>query len=200
MKRNRAVAAGMLALVCGGCAQMGGGGGGGWQSLLDPQLAQFERVGQANWSVVDGAAVANRGVGYLVTKQDYGDFELRAEFWADAGANSGIFIRCADRVKITAANCYEVNIWDERPEPKYGTGAIVDVAAVNPMPKAAGRWNTYVITAKGDHLTVTLNGQKTVDVRHGKHARGPIVLQQAQGVKKDSGDWIKFRKVEVRPL
>jgi hypothetical protein len=197
MKRT-AIAAAVLVVVSGGCATMGGGGG--WESLLDPQLSAFDRVGQANWRVEDGAAVANRGVGYLVTKKDYGDFELRAEFWADAGANSGIFLRCADRVKITAANCYEVNIWDQRPEPKYGTGAIVDVAAVNPMPKAGGRWNTYVITAKGDHLTVTLNGQRTVDVRHAKHARGPIVLQQAQGVVKDSGDAIKFRKLEVRPL
>jgi hypothetical protein len=196
MKRT-AIAAAVL-VVSGGCAMMGRSGG--WESLLDPQLSAFDRVGQANWRVEDGAAVANRGVGYLVTKKDYGDFELRAEFWADAGTNSGIFIRCADRVKITAANCYEVNIWDQRPEPKYGTGAIVDVAAVNPMPKAAGRWNTYIVTAKGDHLTVTLNGQRTVDVRHGKHARGPIVLQQAQGVVKDSGDAIKFRKLEVRPL
>jgi hypothetical protein len=196
MKRTMAVA--LLALAAGGCAHMDMGGG--WQSMLDPQLGQFDRVGEANWSVQDGAAVANRGIGYLVSKKDYGDFELRAEFWADAGTNSGIFIRCADRVKITAANCYEVNIWDQRPEPKYGTGAIVDVAAVNPMPKAGGRWNTYVVTAKGDHLTVTLNGQRTVDVRHGKHARGPIALQQAQGVVKDSGDWIKFRKLEIRPL
>ena len=197
MKRTMAIAAAVL--VSGGCATMGGGGG--WESLLDPQLSKFDRVGQANWSYVDGAVVANRGIGYLVTKSDYADFELRAEFWADAGTNSGIFLRCSDRVKITAANCYEVNIWDERPEPKYGTGAIVDVAAVNPMPRAGGRWNTYVVTAKGDHLTVTLNGQRTVDIRHAKHARGPIVLQQALGVKKEaSADWIKFRKLEVRPL
>jgi hypothetical protein len=198
MKRTMAVAAAVL--LSGGCATMGAGGG-GWESLLDPQMSKFDRVGQANWSYVDGAVVANRGIGYLVSKNDYADFELRAEFWADAGTNSGIFIRCADRVKITAANCYEVNIWDERPEPKYGTGAIVDVAAVSPMPRAAGRWNTYVVTAKGDHLTVTLNGQRTVDIRHAKHARGPIVLQQALGIKKEaSADWIKFRKLEVRPL
>ena len=198
MKRTMAIAAAVL--VSGGCATMGGGGG-GWESLLDPQLSKFDRVGQANWSYVDGAVVANRGIGYLVSKRDYADFELRAEFWADAGTNSGIFLRCNDRVKITAANCYEVNIWDQRKEQKYGTGAIVDVAAVNPMPRAAGRWNTYVVTAKGDHLTVTLNGQRTVDIRHAKHARGPIVLQQAHGVKKEaSADWIKFRKLEVRPL
>ena len=200
MKRTMAMAAAVLGLVSGGCAQMGGGGGGGWESLLDPQLSKFDRVGEANWRVEDGAAIANRGVGFLVTKRDYGDFELRAEFWSDPGTNSGIFFRCNDRVKITAANCYEANIWDQRKEQKYGTGAIVDVGAVDPMPRAGGRWNTYVVTARGDHLTVTLNGQKTVDVRHAKHARGPIALQQAQGLVKDAGYWIKFRKLEIRTL
>jgi hypothetical protein len=38
----------------------------------------------------------------------------------------------------------------QRPGPEYGTGAIVDIAKVSPMPKAGGRWNTYEIYAKGD--------------------------------------------------
>ena len=193
-----AMVAAVLALVSGGCAHMGMGGN--WESLLDPQLSKFDRLGNANWRYEDGAAVANRGEGFLLTKQEYGDFELRAEFWAEPDTNSGIFIRCNERLKLTSVTCYEVNIWDMRPEPKYGTGAIVAIAAVDPMPKAGGRWNTYVITAKGDHLTVTLNGQRTVDVRNGRNARGPIGFQQAAGVKKDSGDAIKFRKLEIRPL
>ena len=41
---------------------------------------------------------------------------------------------------VSTSNAYEVNIWDERPEQRYGTGAIVDIAAVDPMPKAGGRW------------------------------------------------------------
>jgi len=61
------------------------------------------------------------------------------------------------------------------------------------MPKAGGKWNTYEITAKGQQLTVVLNGTKTVDVQDGKHARGPLALQYAAGV-------VKFRKVQVKPL
>jgi hypothetical protein len=53
-----------------------------------------------------------------------------------------------------------VNIFDKRPDPTYGTGAIVDVAKVDPMPKAGGKWNTYEITAKGSQLTVVLNGRR----------------------------------------
>jgi hypothetical protein len=166
----------------------------GWTVLFDGKdLNNFNKVGDADWKIVDGAVQADKGNGFLVTKNSYGDFQLKAEFWADTKANSGIFIRCSDPQKITAANAYEVNIFDERPDPTYGTGAIVDVAKVVPMPKAAGKWNTYEVTAKGDQLIVILNGQKTVDVKDSKHARGPIGLQYAAGV-------IKFRKVEIKPL
>ena len=40
------------------------------------------------------------------------------------------------------------------------------------MPKAAGKWNTYEITAKGAKLTVVLNGVKTVEAQDNKHANG----------------------------
>ncbi len=174
--------------------------GGGWTTLFDgSSLAQWNQVGDANWRIADGAVVADKGSGFLVSKKTYGDFQIRAEFWADSDANSGIFIRCSDAQKLTATVCYEVNIYDKRPDPLYGTGAIVDVSKVDPMPKAGGRWNTYDIVAKGDHLVVTLNGVKTADARNSKPANGVIGLQYAPGVVKDKGV-IKFRKVEIKPL
>src|SRR5829696_5434148 len=136
----------------------------GWTSLFDGKsLDNFNKVGDANWRIEDDAVVADKGTGFLVTKNSYGDFQLRAEFWADEDTNSGIYIRCTDPQNITSANSYEVNIYDKRPEPIYGTGAIVDLAKVDPMPKAGGKWNVYEITAKGHTLTVILNGKKTVD-------------------------------------
>jgi len=33
------------------------------------------------------------------------------------------------------------------------------------MPKAAGKWNVYEITAQGPHLVVVLNGRKTADMQ-----------------------------------
>src|SRR6266849_2609956 len=95
--------------------------------------------------------------------------------------------------QIDAKICYEVNIFDKRPDPTYGTGAIVDVAKVDPMPKAAGKWNTYEITAQGPHLVVVLNGQKTADVQDSKHLGGPVALQYGSGV-------VKFRKLQIKEL
>jgi 3-keto-disaccharide hydrolase len=173
----------------------------GWTPMMDGKSLDdhWKKIGEADWKIEDGAAVANKGTGYLVSKQPYGDFQLKVEFWADDDTNSGIFIRCADPEKIGSATCYEVNIFDKRPEAAYGTAAIVDVAKVEPMPKAAGKWNTFEITAQGPHLVVVFNGTKTVDVQDSKHGKGVIALQHAAGADKKEGA-IKFRKVEIKPL
>jgi hypothetical protein len=171
----------------------------GWVTLVDTgKMGDWDEVGKANWAMKDGILTADKltegkDPGYLVTKTSYNDFQIRAEFWADEEANSGIFIRCDQSKKIDAKICYEVNIYDKRPDPSYGTGGIVDVAKVDPMPKAAGKWNTYEITAQGSHLVVVLNGQKTADVQDSKHASGPFALQYGSGT-------IKFRKVQIKPL
>ena len=122
------------------------------------------------------------------------------EFWADHTTNSGIFIRATDPGTITATSSYEVNIFDQRPEPAYGTGAIVDVASVSPMPKAGGKWNTFDITARGPQLIVVFNGVQTVNVRHSAFAGGPFALQFANGPKDAPGGAIKWRKVQIRSL
>jgi Domain of Unknown Function (DUF1080). len=204
MKRTFAVAA--LALGLSGCGMMHstmhGDGDAKWTTLFDGRsLDNFTPIGDANWRLQDGAVVADKGSGFLVTKETYGDVEIRAEFWADDDANSGVFVRCEDRTKLTSDNCYEFNIFDKRPVAIYGTGAIVDTGKVlvTPLPKAGGRWNTYEIVAKGDHLMVKMNGVKTAEAHDAKHARGAIGLQYAPGVVKDKGV-IKFRKVEIRPL
>ena len=166
----------------------------GWVTLFDgSRLDGWNTIGDANWQLVDGAVQADRGNGFLVTKASYRDFQLKLEFWVDADANSGVFIRCSDPQKIGADNSYEVNIFDKRPNQDYRTGGIVDVAKPLSVVNTGGRWNTYEITAQGSRLTVTLNGTRTVDVEHRGYAQGPIALQYGAGT-------VKFRNVQIRPL
>lgn len=68
---------------------------GAWRTLLDgTNMNQWTPIGMANWRVVDGAVQADNNMGgFLVSKEMYGDFELRAEVWVTPDANSGIFIR-----------------------------------------------------------------------------------------------------------
>jgi Domain of Unknown Function (DUF1080) len=166
----------------------------GWTVLFDGKnLSSFNAIGDANWQLMDGIVQANKGTGFLVTKASYADFQLKVEFWVDDEANSGVFIRCENPQQITAMNAYEVNIYDKRPDPTYGTGAIVDVSKPLTAMKAGGKWNTYEITAQGPHMVVTLNGTKTVDVQNSAHARGSIGLQYGAGT-------VKFRSVQIKAL
>ena len=101
-----------------GCVQQPGDrSDSGWITLLDgSNLDYWMTVGKANWRVVDGVVQADQGNGYLVSKNSYSDFQIRAEFWVDTPANSGIFIRCADPQKIGTATCYDITngkkLWD----------------------------------------------------------------------------------------
>lgn len=211
---------GLLALsLLSGCAITPPGEPSGWTPLYDKgsNLNDWTMVGDANWRLQDDALVADflrsKMPSYLVSMKTHSNFQIRAEFWVDSQTNSGIFIRCQDPTVIGADNCYEVNIWDSRPDPSYGTGAIVNVAKVVdritgrlldfggivdvskllPLPRAGGQWNVMEITAQDDLLVVQLNGTETVRVRDGKWSQGHIALQYGSGI-------VKFRQVLIKPL
>jgi hypothetical protein len=172
--------------------------GEGWIQLFDGKTLDgwTPSDDNVNWRVEDGAIVADKSKGkggnHLVTKNSYKDHQIYAEFWSSPDANSGIFVRCNPK-QIGAKTCYEVNIFDTRPDPSYGTGSIVYFAEVNPMPKAGGQWNTFEITAKGRNIIVTLNGKQTVNLHNGMFEQGHFTLQYGGGA-------VKFRKVAVKPL
>jgi hypothetical protein len=156
-------------------------------------MTNFDQVGNASWRIAERAVTADRGNGWLVTKEPYGDFKLRAEFYNDEGTNSGVFIRCENPAQISAQSCYEVNIFDGNPNKDNATGAVVGVAKVERIPQTELKWNVIEIEAKGPLINVSVNGERTASVRDTKHARGRIGLQYASGV-------IYWRKVQIQPL
>ena len=174
---------------------------GGWITLFDGKnLDQWVGDGTATFKIEDGSVVAvdkkdpKAVASYLVTKQSYKDFELRAEFWVSDDANSGIYFRVTDPASPNGKTAYEANIFDTRPDPSYGTGAIPDVAKALTVLKTGGKWNTYEITVKGSKFTLVLNGTKTVDgAEDSKFAAGRLALQFGKGT-------VKFRKIEIKPL
>lgn len=190
----------LAALALAGCTGMSPSADGGWTTLLDGAKGfdeNWQRIGAANWRIVDGVAQADTGEkgksSYLMTKKAYGDFMLRAEFWVSDDANSGIYMRCPDVNDITDMNCTEANIFDQRPDQTYATGAITHLSAIRNGPKAGGKWNTFEITANGPRIVVVMNGVKTAETDKSHALRGNIGLQWAAGV-------VKFRKVEIKPL
>ena len=174
--------------------------GAGWMTLFDGKtLEGWTQVGDPNISLMDGVVQADKGNGHLVSKNEYSDFELRTEIWIDAKANSGIFVRFPDKTKPSSKDGYEFNVFDARPDPSYGTGAIVDTAKAATVMKAANKWTSMEIIAKGAELSFKLDGVTTIDKApsngngHLNSSKGFISLQFGGGL-------VRFRKVEIREL
>ena len=200
MKRMLARAAALLiAAAVAGCGHLLPQQG--WITLIDGEkgLENFAPSGSdANWRAAEGAILADKatqkGSSTLVSKKSFKDFELYTEFWASEDTNSGIYIRIRNPQNVsTSTGAYEVQIWDKNPNPAYSTGSLVNVASVNPVYKAGGKWNTFEIHAQGPDITVKLNGVVTVHARDARFAEGPVGIQY-------NGGPIKIRKLLVREL
>lgn len=114
------------------------------------------------------------------------------------GGDSGILIRGAvtSQINIVCKSAGSGELYGYR---KKVPGVSPEVKAAC-VPKvradhAPGEWNHFVITAKGERVTVELNGKRVIDgaVLPGLPARGAIALQH-------HGEGIEFRNVRVREL
>jgi hypothetical protein len=195
MKKNCAMVAILLAVALFGCAAQPGGAG--WVTLIDGEngLQNFTQLGAANWTASNGAIQADKkstaDAGILLSKESYKDLEVYAEFWADEEANSGIYIRVMNQKVVNTRAAYEIQIWDK--SPTMATASLMPPAKAAPTFKAAGKWNTMEISARGPRMTVKMNGEQAVDVSDTAFTHGPIALQYNAGT-------IRFRKVMVKPL
>ncbi|MCL4177551.1 MAG: DUF1080 domain-containing protein [Verrucomicrobia bacterium] len=168
----------------------------GWVLLFDGETTfGWTPRGNAQWLVANGELTTQpgSGAGMLATTTEFADFELKADFWIDDTANSGVFLRAPTQGDITASNAYEVNIYDAHAT--WPTGSINEIGRAQGSPKSAGQWNSYHLTARGSELIVRLNGATVLEARDAKHARGTIALQQYNGQ-----GTVKFRNLKLRPL
>ena len=168
--------------------------GAGWTMLFDgSNLDHFTKTGNANWRVVDRILEADMPRGFLVSKESYGDFELRAEIWVTPDSNGGVLFRITDPKDPGIENGYELNINDKRGDQAGRTGSIVNVAKPLVAYDAGNRWTTIEITARGPRMTARLNGTVTAEADDSKYARGPVALQAAGGL-------VRYRNVQIREI
>ena len=157
-------------------------------------ILRWNQVGEAQWNWNGSEVTVSPGGpdGMLITTQHFRDFRLRVEFKPDAQVNSGVFIRCQNPNEITPFTCYEINIWDRHPNQDFRTGAIV-ARAFPPLAHldTIGKWNVYEISARGDTITVHLNGTKAAELKDPTHKTGFIALQR-----EEAGE-ISFRNIAI---
>jgi thiamine biosynthesis lipoprotein ApbE len=182
----------------------------GWRDLLGgaTPLSKWEAVdgdadprAPSDYAVKDGvlAIPSSQPAGYLRTKADVRDFDLRLEVRQARMSNSGLFLRGrreskgADGARVSGGNpaysgC-EIQLLDDwnwetvtktKLEPWQFTGSLY--GAVPPALKELkpiGEWNTLEVLARGSRMACALNGQTIWDVDTSKLAVDPPFTQRA---------------------
>ena len=171
-------------------------------------LEGWEATKPELWSVKDGMIVGKQGKNqiknntFLATKEEYKDFVLKASvrLVRDEG-NSGIQFRTRILPDGTARG-YQADV------AKGYWGLLLEEGSPNrliikrPAPEAVKKlkpdaWNDYEITAKGHHITLVLNGIKSVDLEDPTgDLSGVIALQIHVGPAME----VQFKDIKIKEL
>ncbi len=111
--------------------------------------------------------------GDLWTKASYGDFVVSLEFRAKEKSRSGVLLRTTDIADWLQHSLKVQILQGDEAAPVHLVGAICDVAApARQVTITPGEWYRYVITAKGNKITVMLNNEEVnkVDLGQWKEA------------------------------
>jgi hypothetical protein len=198
----------------------------GWSTLFNAKdLSGWEQIGEAVWTVLqDGSLVGQRDLrkvplfssepeyrswlntqAWLYTKKEYGEFDLRLQYWMRFGGNSGVSIRDVSRARHAVTNPpdfkrtpsrigYEIQINNHYPD-NSPTGSIYTFVTAKPGVQIDDQWNTLEIEARKDIIRVRLNGQLVAEHSGDpkRALRGPIGLQLH-----DQYTVAMFRNIEIR--
>jgi hypothetical protein len=170
-------------------------------------MDRWDADGQKVWSVADGAIKSNakQGAGRILTKQEFPNFVLKAEFRAHPDIHAHILLRQPRPGSGGRGGAgYELQIRDKDPAPRadgsFLTASLVNVGRAPADAKIVpGRWNSLEITMDGTHMMVTYNGRKVVDGNDSRRASGAIALDLAQPNEAPDAD-IEFRNLKIKPL
>jgi hypothetical protein len=179
------------------------------QSLFDGKtLAGWTIENNGQFSVKDGNLFVDRGTGWLRSNKTYADYGLVMEFrFLEKGANSGVFVRTGptsnDNADGWPNDGYQVQCRDST-EGEYPLGALIPYGAPEfqstifneALLKAnlpTGEWSTFEITARGESLSIKLNGVEVCAVTSIKNLAGHIGIQGEKGL-------LEFRRIEVTEL
>jgi hypothetical protein len=203
----------------------------GWRLLFDGQTTQgwrgFKKADfpASGWVVADGCLkkVAtgtgdSLGSGDIVTKDTFGDFDLRFEWRISPGGNSGVKYFVTEERSGPIAHEYQVLDDAGHPDAKVGThrqaSAFYDVMPPSAAAKKlapVGQFNQGRVLVRGNHVEHWLNGARVLEyelaspelkaaiarskfkevVGFGTRIQGHILLQ-------DHGDEVCYRNVKIQ--
>ena len=145
-----------------------------WHTLFDGRLQDTFRGWRSDgmpkgWHVVDGTLAKEGNVDDLVTREQFGNFELELEWKIGKAGNSGIFYRGTREYDEIYWSGPEYQLLDDAnaPDGRNRLTAAASAYGIYAAPagvvKPFGEWNITRIIIRGDHVEHWLNGRKVVE-------------------------------------
>jgi hypothetical protein len=146
----------------------------GWRQLFDGKSADAWRVyhsqsASSGWSVENGALRKTTPTDDIITREQFGDFELALDWKLSPRGNAGIFYRGTEEYNKVYWSAPEYQLLDDAGH-RDGSDRLTAAGAayaLYPAPagvvKPAGEWNTTRIVVKGPHVEHWLNGAKLLE-------------------------------------
>ena len=144
-----------------------------WHTLFDGKDTDAFRgwisgVLPAGWHVVDGTLTKDGNVEDLLTRAQYGSFELELEWKIGKDGNSGVLYRVTREYDHLYWSGPEYQLLDDANAPDGRSQLTATGAAYGIYPSPAGivkpfgQWNSTRIILKGSHVEHWLNGRQVV--------------------------------------
>jgi len=170
----------------------------GWQAKQGKAESEEEKAKwQQHWKVEDGLIKFDGQGPTLWTSRKFKDFVLMVDWLFPKPGDSGIFLRgqAKSQVNIWCRDMGSGEVWGYRTDKKMPEEVRKACTPIKKMDKPVGQWNTFVITMKGDRLTVELNGQVVIE-----NARLPGVPPEGEIALQRHGNPIDFRNIYIKEL
>ena len=197
----------------------------GWRSLFDGTNTNAWRgyklpTMPAGWRIVDGVLTKSGPVEDIITKEQFGNFELAMDWKLSAGGNAGLFYRGTEEYDHIYWSAPEYQLLDDagHPDGKSRLTAAGADYALYPSPagivKPADEWNSTLLVVNGNRVQHWLNGQRLLEYElgsadwqqkvaaskfaaypnYGKASRGYI------GIQGDHDGTLSLRNIRIRVL
>ncbi len=173
----------------------------GWVAVFNGKDLDGWKIGyggksnpdNSTWKVVDGVIVGEGEVSHLFSpRDDYVNFEAKAEIWISDKGNSGFYFRT--KFGPGFPNGYEAQVNATHGDP-VRTGSIYNHVKIFKQLHKPEEWFTYYLKVKDNRIQVSVNGELLYEyVDHAKtYTKGHFAFQQH-----NLGSVVKIRKLEVK--
>ncbi|MFK7977255.1 MAG: DUF1080 domain-containing protein, partial [Halioglobus sp.] len=196
----------------------------GWRLLFDGKsLAQWRSYGETElddgWAIENGCLARVGRAGDIISREQFGDFDLKLEWRISDSGNSGIFLRGDESGKNIHHTGYEMQILDnvghrDSEDPSHRSGAYYDmIAPDHDTTQPVGYWNRVHIITRGASVEFWLNEKLTAKFEQGS-AQWKALYDQSKFTDRpaygsllkghigfqDHWDKVWFRNIRILPL